>query len=356
MRPTFLAALTLVPAFVCTAETAPTTPLAAPPNLDPLVAEAVVRAPVAEIWRVFSTPEGYAKLGVAKADMDFRPGGLIRSTYDPAVALDGEGAIQTEILAYEPARMIATRIHRPPKGFPFMAAYRSVWTVVSMADLGDGRTDVRVTMLGYGADAESQAMREFFRTGNAWVLKKLQASYSSVPPPAGEAHADEPLAPVDVQAVVAADRDRVWRAFTTGEGWRDFLGAQATIGTRPGEKFEVFFDPSAPEGRRGSEGCTVLSIVPGELISYTWNAPPKFPFARGEHTWVVVTLESPSPAVTRVRLRELGFRELAERHPEHRAEFEQVRAYFAAAWPRVLSALAAHFAPPAPTTAPPPRS
>jgi hypothetical protein len=89
------------------------------------------------------------------------------------------------------------------------------------------------------------------------------------------------------------------------------------------------------------------------MISYTWNAPPKFPFARGQHTWVVVTFEALSPATTRVRLRELGFREMAASHPEQRAEVEQVRAYFASAWPRVLAALAARLAPaPQPTPAP----
>jgi uncharacterized protein YndB with AHSA1/START domain len=197
---------------------------------------------------VFSTADGFTKLGVAKADMDFRPGGLIRSTYDPAQPLDGEGAIQTEIVAFEPMRVLVTRIHRPPKGFPFADAWRQVWTVISLADLGEGRTSVRVAMVGYGPDSESQAMREFFRTGNEWVIGKLQSAYAATPPPTGPAHADEPLAPVDVQAVVAADRERVWRTFTTSEGWHDFLGAQANIGARPGEPFEVFFNPQAPRG------------------------------------------------------------------------------------------------------------
>ena len=82
--------------------------------------------------------------------------------------------------------------------------------------------------------------------------------------------------------------------------------------------------------------------VPDELFSFTWSAPPKFEFMRGQRTWVVVTFEALSPATTRVRLRELGFAELANDHPEHREEVEQVRGYFAKAWPQVLSALADH--------------
>lgn len=145
----------------------------APVNVEPLVTEGLVEAPIPEVWRVFSTAEGYTKLGVAKATMDFRPGGLIVTVYDPAQALDGDAAIRSEILAYEPLRMVATRIQRPPKAFPFKDAWKSVWTVVSLTDLGGKRTSVRVAMIGWGSDPDSQSMREFFRAGNERVMKRL---------------------------------------------------------------------------------------------------------------------------------------------------------------------------------------
>ncbi|MEW6364233.1 MAG: SRPBCC family protein [Acidobacteriota bacterium] len=314
-----------------------------PPNLESLVTEGIVTAPIAEIWRVFSTAQGHTKLGVAKTEMDFRPGGLIRTTNDASQSPDGEAGIQTEIIAYEPLRMIATRIHRPPKGFPFTEAWRNVWTVVSLADLGEARTLVRVAMMGYGPDAESRAMREFFRTSNDWVLRKLQSQYGTTAAPTGSAHAEAPLAPIDVETVVAADRETVWRTFATSQGWKSFFGVQADIGSQPGEPFEVFFNPEARQGERGSEGCRILSLIPNELLSYTWNAPPESPFVRGLRTWIVVTFETLSPTTTRVRLRHLGFAELAARHADHRAEIESVRAYFANAGPQVLSALTAYF-------------
>ena len=80
------------------------------------VVEGIIAAPVSEVWRVFSTAEGYKALGVAQARMDFRPGGLILTSYDPDATLGDEKTIQTEIITYDPGRMIATRIHQPPKG------------------------------------------------------------------------------------------------------------------------------------------------------------------------------------------------------------------------------------------------
>jgi uncharacterized protein YndB with AHSA1/START domain len=312
-----------------------------------VVTEGIVNAPVAEMWRVFSTGEGYTKLGVAKAEIDLRPGGLARSHYDPAGVLGDEGTIVAEILAFEPQRMIATRIKSPPKGFPFMEAYKSVWTVVSMEDLGDGRTSVRIVQEGYGDDEESRKMQEFFKSGNAWVLKKLQSAYDdSVKPGSGAvAHSESPLAPIEIVQMVPGAREEVWKAYTTSAGWKGFMGVESRIGAKPGDPFEIEFGQEAPAGQRGSEGCTILSVVPGEMFSYSWNAPPKFAHARAERTWVVVTFEAVSPKATRVRVRHFGFAEQASAQPDTKGEWEEVRGYFAKAWPRVLGALASHFEP-----------
>jgi uncharacterized protein YndB with AHSA1/START domain len=171
------------------------TPAPAPtpaPDVEPLVTEGVVRAPVTEIWRVFTTDDGYRALGVARADIDLRIGGMMRTTYEASASLGGDAAIRSVILAYEPLHMIATRILKPPATFPFHEAWKTVWTVVSMDDLGGGRTRVRVAMMGWRPDPESQAMRQFFRAGNAWVLQTLQSHYGGGPAPQGPAHAERP--------------------------------------------------------------------------------------------------------------------------------------------------------------------
>jgi len=334
----------------------PAPPLPAPLDISPQVTEGIVNAPPAEVWRCFSTPEGYKNLGVAKCDMDFRIGGLIRSHYDPAGTLGDPGTIQQRILAYEPLRSLSIRIAQPPEKFPFQNAWKETWTVISLTDLGDGRTSLRITGMGYTADDESQKMREFFRTGNAWVMKKLQAHYdgSVKLDPTGKPHEDGPLAPIEVDALIKAPRADVWKMLSTSEGWKTFFGVNSKIELRPGGPFEIYFSMDPPAGSRGSEGCTVLSLVPGKMLSYTWNAPPKFAHARGggEHTWVVITLEDAGEARTRVHLTHLGFEDLAKRETEQAEEWRQVRAYFANAWPHVLRALRRHWEPSTPQVEP----
>jgi uncharacterized protein YndB with AHSA1/START domain len=150
-----------------------------PQPADPpaLVVEGIVDAPADEVWKVWTTSEGYRKLGPELADVDFRVGGLIRSKYRAVGTLDDEDAIVNRIMAYEPKRMIAIQIARPPAKFPFKDAWKSMWTVVSLTPEGPGRTHVRVASLGFGADEESQQMRAFFERGNAATIEVLQAAF-----------------------------------------------------------------------------------------------------------------------------------------------------------------------------------
>lgn len=313
-------------------------------STDPQVTQGIVKAPVDDVWKVFSTAEGFKKLGVAQCEMDFRIGGLILTHYNPEGVLGDAATIHNEILAYEPGHVVAFRIQKPPQGFPFgEETWKPTWTVVTLTDLGDGRTHLRIAGVNYPDTEPGRQMRKFFEAGNDWVLSHLQAQFDAeAAPSTGPAHADDPLAPVSHMKLVALSREAVWRLLATREGWRQLMDVGARIELRPGGAFELEFDPSAPAGQRGSEGCTVLSLIPGEMLSFTWNAPPKFEHARLRRTWVVVHLDEPSPGRTRVRIDHLGFREQAAANPGQRTEWEQVRAYFQRAWGKVLDAVTAH--------------
>jgi uncharacterized protein YndB with AHSA1/START domain len=137
------------------------------------VNEGIVDAPVSDVWKVWTTSDGYRLVGVALADVDFRIGGLIRSRYSASGALGDAETIQNRILAYEPMRMVAMRIEKPPASFPFKDAWKNTWTVVTLTPVADGRTQIRAASMGFGSDPESLAMRRFFERGNAETLKVL---------------------------------------------------------------------------------------------------------------------------------------------------------------------------------------
>ncbi|MBX3376142.1 MAG: SRPBCC domain-containing protein [Phycisphaeraceae bacterium] len=324
-------------------------------NTSPLTHEIDLNVPVSVVWDLFSTDEGFKKFGVAKAKVDCRIGGKILSHYDPAGELGDEGTIENTILAFEPMRMMAFRITKAPKGFPFMNAYKSTWSVATMTDLGGGRTRLRLTGLGYTADEESQRMRAFFDQGNAYTLDRLKQNLegsSETARMSPAAPADDPLGPITVEATVNAMPRDVWKNWTTSDGFKSFLKTENRIDLRLGGPFEVYFSMEAPAGSRGSEGCTILSFDPERMLSFSWNAPPKFAHARGKHTWVVVHFLPHGAHGTKVVLRHNGFAENAAANPDHEAEWKEVRAYFTNAWPRVLASLSDHYKPKTATVPP----
>ena len=146
------------------------------------VNEGTVNAPVAEVWKVWTTAEGYKALGPALADVDLRIGGLIRSRYSADGVLGDAQTIENLIMAYEPLRMIAIRIQKTPEGFPFKEAWKNTWTVVTLTDTGNAQTHMRVASMGYGTDEESLAMRTFFDRGNQQTITLLQNHFAGKAP------------------------------------------------------------------------------------------------------------------------------------------------------------------------------
>ncbi|MDJ0954692.1 MAG: SRPBCC domain-containing protein [Acidimicrobiia bacterium] len=136
------------------------------------------------------------------------------------------------------------------------------------------------------------------------------------------------------EAQISAPPMEVWSAWTTNEGIASWWGpAAANVDLRIGGSFEILFTLDAPEGSRGSEGCKILAYVPGESLSFTWNAPPHLPL-RETNTWVVLTF-APVAAGTSLRLVHTGFLT--------GPDWDDYLAYFDRAWSYVLDLLREHW-------------
>lgn len=136
--------------------------------------EVIVNAPLAKVWAAFTTGEGLESWMAAHAEFELRLGGTMKTQYDPNGKLDDATAIENTILSYEPLRMLSFKVTKAPQGFPFQHAIRNMWTVVYFEPRGENASLVRVVSMGFGGDAESKKMREFFNRGNAYTLQLLQ--------------------------------------------------------------------------------------------------------------------------------------------------------------------------------------
>ena len=145
------------------------------------VNEGVIPAPIDEVWKVFSTSEGYKALGPALAEVDLRVGGTIRSRYRADGVLGDAETIENVIVDYRAPVMMAMRISKTPASFPFKEAWKRTWTVLTLTPT-DAGTHLRVTSYGYGADEESLAMRRFFEAGNQQTVEMLRRHFGARAP------------------------------------------------------------------------------------------------------------------------------------------------------------------------------
>lgn len=140
------------------------------------------------------------------------------------------------------------------------------------------------------------------------------------------------------EVVVKASRQQTFRCWSSEEGLR-WIVPEARIELRPGGAYEWYFLLDGPVGLRGGEGCRILTYLPDELLSFTWNAPPEQRVSRQSFTWVVVRFEDAPGGGTRVRLTHTGWPKAGLATQAH---WQETYAYFEAAWARVLARLQAH--------------
>src|SRR5215813_946939 len=148
-------------------------------STDPIVTEAVINAPIAEVWKEWTTKDGIESWMVAKTEIDLRVGGTWRTSYNKTSSLDDDESIRHTILAFDPLKMFSMRTVKPPKSFPFPNAILKTWTVVYFEPLGESKTKVTAHMLGFAEDEECQKMRAFFETGNRTTLDNLVKKYQT---------------------------------------------------------------------------------------------------------------------------------------------------------------------------------
>jgi uncharacterized protein YndB with AHSA1/START domain len=139
----------------------------------PLVASAVVNAPVKEVWKAWTTSEGIRSWMVAAGEVDLRIGGALRTSYTKDSDLKGKDVIVNTILAFDPERMLTIRNTQSPEKFPFKKAMADCWTVIYLRPVDEAKTEVVVRMNGYNSTEESQKMKAFFKQGNQMTLDAL---------------------------------------------------------------------------------------------------------------------------------------------------------------------------------------
>jgi uncharacterized protein YndB with AHSA1/START domain len=144
--------------------------------------EVVVAAPVAKVWDAFTTDKGFTGWAVPVAHITLGNDGMMESSYLPAAKIGDPDNIRNQIVAYVPERLLVIHNVHVPKGAPFKPEIiDKIRTVVELEDLGDGRTRIVESGVGYGEGADFDAMYKHFSDGNAEEFGDLVKYLASGP-------------------------------------------------------------------------------------------------------------------------------------------------------------------------------
>jgi uncharacterized protein YndB with AHSA1/START domain len=139
--------------------------------------EATVKAPVAEVWRVWTTSEGAEEFFAEKANIRLAIGGPYEIQFDPKNEQSGTKGLK--VLSYAPDEMISFQWNAPTE-YPEVR-HGGTWVVVQMRPEGTDRTHVSVTHYGWRDGAEwDQAYAHFVR-GWGDLMKRLERRFTDGP-------------------------------------------------------------------------------------------------------------------------------------------------------------------------------
>jgi uncharacterized protein YndB with AHSA1/START domain len=70
-----------------------------------------VPAPLAEVWKAYTTPEGIRSWAAPVVELDFKRGGLCRTRYKVGAKIGEPGTVTTEVVSYIPMEQITMKDH-----------------------------------------------------------------------------------------------------------------------------------------------------------------------------------------------------------------------------------------------------
>lgn len=140
----------------------------------------LVEAPVAEVWKAWTTRDGLKTFFAEDALVDAVPGGPFEIYFSKDAPPGLRGSEGCTVLSVEPMRSFAFEWNAPPH----LPAVRAQRTNVQLLfePLGPGATRVRLVSLGWGTGEEWSRAHDYFDRAWSSVLANLEKHFKNVGP------------------------------------------------------------------------------------------------------------------------------------------------------------------------------
>ncbi|MCJ7422205.1 SRPBCC family protein [Sphingomicrobium astaxanthinifaciens] len=156
----------------------------AAPQQDLVRHEVELDVGVEDAWAYFTEADKVGAWMAPVAAVDLRPGGSIRTHYDPCARIGDPGTITLRIVNYVPRRMLTLQsdldVAREADWMndTVYSARGNLFNLIEFHPEASGRTRLVSWGLGYGSGPAWDAMKAFFIDGNTWSYGQLRKAIS----------------------------------------------------------------------------------------------------------------------------------------------------------------------------------
>ena len=140
-----------------------------------LLQDVLIEAPVAEVWKAYTTGDGFAAWAAPVAEVDLRNGGTIRTHYTSGAAIGDPGTNTLHIVNYVPERVLTLRAELAPN-WPEVMKHdaENLMNVIVFVPEGERRTRILSYGCGYGTAEAYEKLLTFFIKANEGLFVKLK--------------------------------------------------------------------------------------------------------------------------------------------------------------------------------------
>jgi uncharacterized protein YndB with AHSA1/START domain len=141
--------------------------------------QGVVKAPIADVWKAWTTREGIKSFFAPEANVEPRSGGLFEIIMNPYAEPGMKGADDMRVLAVQEPTMLSFTWNAPPHQ-PEIRAQRTM-VIVRLKPVDEASTEVTIHHLGWGEGDKWDATYAYFDRAWGNVLRNLQKRFVEGP-------------------------------------------------------------------------------------------------------------------------------------------------------------------------------
>ena len=142
--------------------------------------ETVVPASAEDVWKAWTAPQDLSRWIAPVVAIDLKIGGTISTNYDEKATIGNAGTIQLPIINYLEKQIITLKV-KLNESFPKSVRDEdhNLQEIVQIVDLGNSKTKIVSSMVGWGTGKDWDQTYEFFARGNEWTYRLLATYLSS---------------------------------------------------------------------------------------------------------------------------------------------------------------------------------